>query len=216
MNYNLNMYSKNSMDEQENSRSFIEQARRAQIIEATIDVLAEYGYVNTSFAKIAKHAGISASLISYHFKNKEELTMEVYQAIDSARMANMSAGMTGRNTAAEKLRGLIEIDLTYMGTRPKLFKALVEVLFSIRDAKGFLELVDNTEQPAISMVEETLRLGQKNGEFGEFDAYAMALIVDGARDQFLAQLPMQPQYNLEAFSKTLTALIFSYITKGEK
>jgi len=210
------MYSKNSMDEQKSNRSFIEQARRVQIIEATIDVLAKHGYVNTSFAKIAKHAGISASLISYHFKNKEELTMEVYQTIDSTRVANMLASVTGHKTAAEKLRSLIEADLTYMGTRPKLFKALVEVLFSARDAKGFLELMDNTEQPAISMVEEMLQLGQKNGEFGEFDTHATALIIDGARDQFLAQLSMQSDDNLEVFSKTLTALIFSYITKGEK
>ncbi len=210
------MHSEISTNNRKSNHSFIEQARRGQIIDATIDSLAEYGYVNTSFARIAKHAGISPSLISYHFKNKEALTIEVYRSINDARVANMKTSIATYVTATDKLSGLIESDLTYMGTRPKLFKALVEVLFSVRDSKGFLELMETTDQPAVSLVEEILKTGQKSGEFSEFDSFSMALVVDGARDQFLAQLPQQPQYNLELFIHTLTALTLNYVKKGKK
>jgi TetR/AcrR family fatty acid metabolism transcriptional regulator len=197
-------------------RSFIEEARRSQIIEATIDVLAKYGYVNTTFARIAAHVGISPSLISYHFTNKEELTLEVYRSINSARVASMIKSIEGHSSAAKMLHALLETDLIYMGTRPKLFKALVEALFSIRDSEGFLQLMSKDEQPAVSMVEQILRTGQKNGEFRSFDTYATALIIDGARDQFLAQLPSQPNYNLTMFTKTLIELVDSYILKERK
>ena len=38
-----------------------------------IEVLAELGYAQTSFARIAERAGISKSVISYHFAGKDEL-----------------------------------------------------------------------------------------------------------------------------------------------
>jgi AcrR family transcriptional regulator len=214
--YNLNMRSKNNVSIHASSRSFIEEARRTQIIEAAINVLAEYGYVNTSFARIAKQAGISPSLISYHFTNKEELTAEVYQSINSARLANMAKAAGKYPSAAKKLRTLLEADLTYMGTRPKLFKALVEVLFSARDSKGFLQLMNESEQPDVSVVEEILRAGQKSGEFRLFNTYAMALIINGACDQFLAQLPTQPKYDLKVFTKMLITLVENYVIKEKK
>ena len=207
------MNSKNSNVNQATNRSFIEEARRAQVIEATIDILAEYGYVNTTFARIAKHIGISPSLISYHFTNKEELTVEVYRSINSARLANISQNIGNHSSATKKLYVLLKSDLTYMGTRPKLFKALVEALFSIRDSEGFLKLMNEGEQSDVSLVEQILLSGQESGEFRLFDTYAMALIIDGARDQFLAQLPNQPKYDLKLFTKTLLELVDSYILK---
>ncbi|MFD6455458.1 TetR family transcriptional regulator, partial [Nocardia sp. NPDC060220] len=40
-------------------RSFIEEARRRQIIAATVEVVSELGYANASLARIAERAGIS-------------------------------------------------------------------------------------------------------------------------------------------------------------
>ena len=218
--YYLNMHSNNSTSslntKKASNRSFIEQARRTQIIEATITVLADNGYVNTSFARIAKAAGISASLISYHFTNKEELTAEVYRSVNTARMENVRTSLAGHAAAGDALRAAIESDLTYMGTRPNLFKAMVEVLFSAKESKNFAELMDGTEQSMISIIEDILEKGQKSGEFGAFDVHALALVIDGARDQFLAQLPMQPDYDLEVFMQTLINLVLTYVhAKGK-
>ncbi|GEM_PF-4098691 len=83
MNYSLVMKPKNNNANQQNvsKRSFIEVARRSQIIEATIVVLAEKGYTNTTFVRIAEQAGFRPGLISYYFKNKDELTYEVLATI---------------------------------------------------------------------------------------------------------------------------------------
>ena len=58
-------------------RSFVEAARRAQIVEAAIATIAEEGYARASFVRIAKRAAISPGLISYHFTAKDELITEV-------------------------------------------------------------------------------------------------------------------------------------------
>ena len=58
-------------------RTFIETARRAQIVAAAIDTIAEVGYARASLVRIASRIGISRGLISYHFAGKDELIKEV-------------------------------------------------------------------------------------------------------------------------------------------
>ena len=48
--------------------SFIEAARRAQLIESAIETIATLGYVHASLAQVAKRAGISKSVITYDTK----------------------------------------------------------------------------------------------------------------------------------------------------
>ncbi|MEO8611566.1 MAG: TetR/AcrR family transcriptional regulator [Chloroflexota bacterium] len=194
-------------------RTFIEEARRAQIIEATIDVLAEQGYVNTSFVRIAKHAGISPSLIPYHFENKEELTDAVLMHIMTGRIAHMAEQVATGTTPTDKLRIALEADLAYMGTRPRLFAALVEVFFSVRDSEGHLRYIKEDDDPGLLMFVDILNEGQQAGEFGEFDAYNVAQIIVGAREQFLAQQFHRPTLSLDLFTETLVLFVLKAVQK---
>lgn len=208
------MHSKNNTTNQE--KSFIEQARRAQIINATISVLATNGYVNTSFAKIGKQAGISPSLISYHFKNKEELTEEVYKSILQGRAAHVGAKIAAAQTATDKLRAAIEADIAYMGSQPELFQALVEILFVARSKVDPDSHRNDDIHAGFMPIAEILKAGQASGEFGEFDAFNMAIIIDSARDGFLGQLAGHSEFDLDQFTKTLLNTTFAIIKKGTK
>jgi AcrR family transcriptional regulator len=56
------------------ARTFTESARRAQIVTAAIEVIAEVGYAKASFSRIAKQAALSSTgMISYHFAGKDDL-----------------------------------------------------------------------------------------------------------------------------------------------
>ena len=209
------MQPENETHNQLTQRSFIEQARRAQIIEATIDVLAEQGQGNASFVRIAQHAGISPSLISYHFKHKEELWAEVLASIIVARVAYVSEHIARATTAADKLRAALEADLIYMGTRPKLFAALVEVFFSMRNSKGRVaHLEDNDDDDGdLQTLIAIFQAGQQSGEFGPFDPVILAHILAGAKDRFLAQLLRRPDLDLELFTQTLVGLALAATRK---
>jgi AcrR family transcriptional regulator len=55
-------------------RTFTSQGRRAQIVAATVQVIAHDGLSQASFARIAAAAGLSSpGMISYHFVDKDEL-----------------------------------------------------------------------------------------------------------------------------------------------
>lgn len=200
--YYLNMHSNN--DTNEEKRSYIEKARRAQIINATIEVLAGVGSVNASFAKIADKAGIAPSLISYHFKNKDELMKKVFWSISRKRQRYVAERVVACVGAADKLRTALESDLAYMGARPQYFQALAEILFASRTDAGALVYMqmERSDKPQTT-IRDILVVGQESGEFGNFDADNLAFILEAARDSFLAQLPLNPTLDLDNFTAVL-------------
>ena len=57
--------------------SFIEEARRKQILDVSLELIAKRGYDNTSLADIAEAVGVSKGVISYHFDGKSDLGKQV-------------------------------------------------------------------------------------------------------------------------------------------
>jgi AcrR family transcriptional regulator len=51
-------------------------ATRAALLDATIECLVEYGYANTTLARIVERAGVSRGAQTYHFPTKSELVAE--------------------------------------------------------------------------------------------------------------------------------------------
>ena len=86
------MRSENSPIDQETNRTFTETARRAQIVAAAIDTIAELGYGQASLARIAETAGTSKGVILYHFGGKDELIRELVAELVARGVAYMSPG----------------------------------------------------------------------------------------------------------------------------
>lgn len=186
-------------------RSFIEEARRAQIVTAAIETLAEIGYVKASLAQIAKRAGISTSLIPYHFKDKEDLMEQTVNEISSAWTGYVGEQVAGGSTAREKLHICIESNLAYMGTRPKHFTALLEIVFNVRGADDALLYVVAEQDPSLLPLEQVLTEGQQSGEFRQFNVHNMAVAIRGAIDQFLSQM-QRTNSELEEYSRELVEI----------
>ena len=76
--------------------TFIEAARRTQIVMCAIETLAEVGFQRASLAEIAKHAGISKSVISYYFASKDDLIAQVVTAVyETARAVMLPVSRKG-------------------------------------------------------------------------------------------------------------------------
>lgn len=57
-------------------RKLSREARRKQLMEATIEVVAARGYARTTLTEVAARAGLSHGLVNFHFKTKELLLSE--------------------------------------------------------------------------------------------------------------------------------------------
>ena len=154
----------------EEKTSFIAEARRAQIIDAAIVTLDEIGYVNASLAQIAKRAGISTPLISYHFKDKNDLMDHTLMALIARSNTYIMDRTNAGSTARDKLHKFISSSLAYQGTHPQHYTALIEIVFNARtpDNVPYYKLNDGEEDPLLHELQQILLEGQNKGEFREF------------------------------------------------
>ena len=57
-------------------RKLSRETRKAQLIDATIEVIAVRGYARTTLTDVANRAGLSHGLVNFHFQTKEKLLAE--------------------------------------------------------------------------------------------------------------------------------------------
>lgn len=163
--------------------TFIEEARRNQIVIAAIETIADIGYGKTSMSQIAKRARISPSLIAYHFANKHDLIEHTLDYIVTTWERYVAEQVTTGQTAREQLRLYIVASLTYMGTRPRHFAAMIEIVFNARSEAGVpLYQTDSEKEP--DLLETLLTRGQASGEFRPFNVRNMATAIRGAISEF--------------------------------
>ena len=183
-------------------RTVTELARRAQIVEAAIETIAELGYPRVSFAQIAKRAGLSSTgLISYHFAGKRELMAQVVERIYGEIGAFMTERMKDQPTAREALCAYIEGNVEFTGTHGTRMKALLDIFIN-----GDLHYDADSEQIALSPLEEILRWGQATGEFRDFDVTVMATTLRRAVEGPAFLLTANPGLDLKSYARELVTL----------
>lgn len=156
-----------------------EAARRAQIIEAAIEVIAGEGFPQASFARIAKQAGLSSTgLISYHFAGKQDLTTATAETIIGDLGAFMTTWMQERATSPHAaLVAYIEGLTGYMRTHGARMRALSSVFMH-----GGFAWSEEDQESAQGGIAAVLRWGQETGDFRAFDIDVMATTIQRSMD----------------------------------
>ena len=164
------------------SPTFIQSARRSQLIGCAIDVIADVGVERASFVRIAERAGISRGVISYHFATRSELldgvVAEVYALGDRA----VSSGVADAASPRAALAAFVTGSVAFYAAYPREMRALSAIFASghvpeapVRD--------DRSEHGAEMLeVESILAQGQRAGEFRDFDTRIMTMTLRSALD----------------------------------
>lgn len=194
------------MNTVEETLSAIERKRRAQIIEATIITLAEEGYVRTTLAKIAARADVTAGLIPYHFKNKDELMRRTLREILGGWHEYVEEMVDREVTYSQKLAMYLTANFAYMRERPQYFPALIEIVFNARDEEGVLLYRVPEDDPGIVLLERILTGGQEAGEFNNFDVHAIAIAIRATIDQVLGQIPVWKEFDVKQYVRSVLML----------
>jgi AcrR family transcriptional regulator len=194
-------------------RSFIATARRAQIIAATIETIAELGYGQTSFGRIAERAGLSSTrLISYHFAGKQELIAQVVDEVVGEIGAFVGARMADQSSAAGALRAYIEANVEYVAGHRTEMKALLGIFLS-----GAFPTDPASEESgpavAVSHLEELLRAGQRSGEFRAFDVTVVAMSIQRTIEGVPLMCESHPDLDFAACAREL-ATVFDLATRS--
>jgi AcrR family transcriptional regulator len=197
------------------ARSFIETARRAQIVQCAIEVIAEVGYGQASLALIAKRAGISKGVISYHFRGKDELIQQVVDEAFTMGDAFVRPRIEEQTTAASMLRAYIEASLEFYRLHRAHMIALLDIWSGYRHEDGRPKLDVTTNEPEIADVERILQFGRLNGEFREFSTRVMAVTLKQAIDGVLTQMAAYPDLDFDSYTRELVRT-FDIATRKER
>jgi TetR/AcrR family transcriptional repressor of bet genes len=84
--------------------------RRRQLIEATIESIAEHGLGGTTVLRVAGRAGLSAGIVNFYFDTKDALLLATLEQVDGefARCQNEALQLAG-DDPARQLEALIEV-----------------------------------------------------------------------------------------------------------
>ncbi|MDZ4394164.1 TetR family transcriptional regulator C-terminal domain-containing protein [Cypionkella sp.] len=94
-------------------RKLSREARREQLIEATIAVLAIKGYARVTMSDVANQAGLSHGLVNFHFQSKELLLAETLTYLADEYVQNWQRALAvAPPEPAAQLDALIRADFT--------------------------------------------------------------------------------------------------------
>ena len=145
------------------ARTFTESARRAQIVTAAIEVIAEIGYAKASFSQIAKHAGLSSTgMISYHFAGKDDLLTACVAEIEQVTDAFMQSRIAAADGYVAVLRAYVEANVALVGVHSAAVRALIDIVRNVPAQRAGVN-------QRLAVFEEHFRSGQAAGAFRPFD-----------------------------------------------
>ncbi len=167
--------------------TFIREKRRAQLIDATIAVIAEDGVTRATFVAIAARAGVSRGVINYHFADRPALLDAVVTHVYALGREMVEAPVEASTTAAGAISAMIVGSVEFYAAHIREMSALSSI-FRSGDADASTRDARAEHTTELAKLTAILRRGQQTGEFRAFDTGVMATAVRATLDAAIGQI----------------------------
>ena len=172
--------------------SFIEEARRKQILDISLELIARKGYDSTSLAEIAEAVGVSKGVISYHFDGKSDLGKQVlrhwmrqYNRYVSERLAGCT---DPRNRLLELPNACIDF-VVQRRAESLIYIDTVGCFGTAEERHGFLAWA---EQGMRAYILGLIRDARNAGQIGPVQEGPLADVLQAAIDGVTGQWSVNP------------------------
>ncbi|HLU57026.1 MAG TPA: TetR/AcrR family transcriptional regulator [Pseudonocardia sp.] len=184
-------------------RTFTEEARRRQIVERTIELVAERGAAAASLSAIAARAGISKAAVLYHFASKDAVLDATMRHVLDAYVAAVGARIDAADGPEGMLVAYLRATIEHMRDHPAHVRVLVEGLTRTPELAG-----DPSRRQAVAGI---LEQGQRSGVFRPFDARVLALTINGALDAVIGEWITAPDLDLDRAATELETAVLAAV-----
>jgi AcrR family transcriptional regulator len=175
-----------------------ELARREQLVEATIGLVAEVGWRGFTIQRVADAVGVTKAAVIYHVGSREQLVRAAYQRV----IGGFTEAVGGRVATAENPVQVVELmlraQLAYFRAHPDHARVIVEALGS---DLGLDDAPDSPERRD-ALAGFILAAGGDPHSAG-----VLAVLLNGALDAAVAASLADPSFDLAAAEEELIALL---------
>jgi TetR/AcrR family fatty acid metabolism transcriptional regulator len=191
-------------------RSFIEEARRTQILDAALALFAERGYNETSLADIAGTVGVSKGVVSYHFDGKTELGSEALRHLLRRYGEYVRERLAAKASLRDKLLELPAACIDFVSRNPADYLVYLDTIGSFGTATERQQFMAWADAGMRGLIRELLTQAQQAREIPRFPAQPLADVVQGAVDGLTEQAAVAPgSVDLEASKRVLQQMLLA-------
>ncbi|WBB47264.1 helix-turn-helix domain containing protein [Verrucosispora sp. WMMA2044] len=185
--------------------TLIERARRTQLIEVTIELVADRGYAGASLAAIAERAGITKAAVLYHFPTKAAVVRAAHEHALAALVADVAAAVEAADPA-NRPAAYVRSMVGHLREHPRHTRMIIEAM--VHD--------DGEHDPAarwgpLAQLIDAARLAR--GTSGDIDPRTTAIIVGGGIDAIVAEQLHDPDYDTATAAEHLVDMLDTTISR---
>lgn len=179
-------------------------ARRDQLVDSAIELIAEQGHARASLSRIAKRAGISKAAVLYHFRTKDDLLDAVLARVLGGLKAQIESAVRSTGDPAEAVFAYLRSMVDYLTANPAHVRVIAEAS-AIAELAGHDDVRADPDrwQPFADL----LAAAQKSGQMRDFDTKPVAILIGGAVDGLVSQWLAEPGFDLPAAGAELKTFV---------
>lgn len=195
--------------------SLIRQARRTQLVEVTLELVAEHGYAATSLTRIARAAGITKGAVLYHFPSRDAVIAAAREFVLAELVADVGAAVDASEATAAP-QAYVRRMVGHLAENPRRARVLVEAGLheaGLHEASRRAGVVpdDGARSASAARWEALAALLQRarapSGEGPAPDRRTLAIAVGGAIDGLVAEMLEDPSYDAVAAAETVVRML---------
>lgn len=193
------------------ARANITAQRRREIVDATVRVMGARGWNETSIDEIAKEAGISRGLVSYHFKDKNELLSGVLERCREMFLEAVRGSVGSDERPEEQMRCATHASLLMARSNPVPYEVFLHFSTSGLADPRLAEQIRDLYRTYRSVTAAAIRSGQEQGFYRRgIDPLAAAAKHQGTIIGIALQWIIDPgMFDLEAAAEQATEMLMA-------
>ncbi|WP_411144321.1 TetR/AcrR family transcriptional regulator [Streptomyces sp. x-80] len=183
--------------------TFTERARRAQLIECTIDLISTRGYPAASLSAIAERAGLSKAAVLYHFTSKDNLTRAALAQVLEQFGAYVTERVARATDPKDAIIAYVRAMIGYQQANRRQVRVITEMLLDDHGGTRLKTPGAHDTHERWQTLAALLADGQRAGVLRDFDPQTLALAIGGAIDGVIGHWLAHPELDLDAATAEL-------------
>jgi len=187
------------------------QVRSESLMEAAIDLFMERDYASVTIQDITRRAGVTHSLVYYHFKNKEELFSLAVTNLIETTIKGYQVSRKDHHDPVELIEDWFENNIRLSSDLRKLVKFMFDYSATREDTPSVKQAIRKFYKEEHKILASNVALGVANGCFSNVDPERVASFVSTHIDGIFYDSFIRENQSIEPAMKDLKWILWGIL-----